>query len=74
MDSNIMEGRCMAWAWANRHRRIKALELAGIEIMHQGKIDRNRHYIVVDGANLEKLDAYLKSRKPYESGMCLDAS
>jgi hypothetical protein len=52
------------------HGSIEALELAGVHIMHEKRIDTYRHYIVVDGANYEKLGAYLESRKQREEGVC----
>jgi hypothetical protein len=51
------------------NRKIKALERAGIHIMHEQDINTHRHYILVDKDNLKKLKAYLKSNTSQESGM-----
>jgi hypothetical protein len=52
------------------HGNIEALKSSKIHIMHEGIVDTHRHYIVVDGANYDKLCAYLKSHKQREAGMC----
>jgi hypothetical protein len=51
------------------NRKIKALETAGVYIMHKQNINTHRHWILIDKDNLKKLKAYLKSDTSRESGI-----